>query len=150
MSPKPLFRLGQQLTGKVGVYRITKQVSEHIYFATYVRFLTGLLESILIGSDSDQQEDPVVVKSIERHWRLQNERDILQRFQGRTPSLRPLVDEIGDPGEPAAIILRYLDDDLTRASRKQRLTRQEIKYIANNVLEALRVLHEDGYVHTGM
>jgi hypothetical protein len=49
-----------------------------------------------------------------------------------------------DPAELPAIVLKYLDDDLTRASRKQRLTRQEIKYV---VLEVLQVLHED--VHTG-
>jgi len=90
-----------------------------------------------------------VVKSVEGHWRLHNERDILKRFQGRTPTLRPLLDEVEDPAEPPAIVLKYLDDDITRASRKQRLTRQEIKYVAKNVLEALYVLHEDGYVHTG-
>ena len=149
MSPKSPFRLGQQFTGNAGVYRITKQVSEYIHFATYVRFLTGVLETILTDSDSNQQEDAVVVKSVEGHWRLQNECDILRRFQSRTPSLRALVDEIEDPDEPVAIILKYLDDDVTRASRKQRLTRQEIKHIAKNVLEALQVLYEDGYVHTG-
>jgi hypothetical protein len=46
-------------------------------------------------------------------------------------------------------VLKYLDDNITRASRKQRLTRRKIKYVAKNVLEALKVLHEDGYVHTG-
>lgn len=100
-------------------------------------------------TNSNQQENPVVVKSVEGHWRLHNERDILKRFQGHTPTLRPLLDEIEDPAEPPAIILGYLDDDITRASRKQRLTRQEIKYVARMVLEALQVLHEDGYVHTG-
>ena len=58
------------------------------------------------------------------------------------------MDEIEDPGEPVAIILKYLDD-VTRASRRQRLTRQEIKHIAKNVLETLQVLYEDGYVHAG-
>jgi serine/threonine protein kinase len=100
-------------------------------------------------TNSNQQENPVVIKGVEGHWRLPNERDILKRFQARTPTLRPLLDEIEDPAEPPAIVLKYLDDDITRASRKQRLTRQEIKYVAKNVLEALQVLHEDGYVHTG-
>lgn len=90
-----------------------------------------------------------MVKSVEGHWRLHNERDVLKRFQEGTAALRPLLDEIVDPAEPPAIVLKYLDDDLTKASRKQRLTRSEIKYVAKNVLEALRVLHEDGYVHTG-
>jgi hypothetical protein len=72
----------------------------------------------------------VVVKSVAGHWRLHNERDVLKRFQARAPTLRPLLDEIEDPAEPSAIVLKYLDDDLTKASRKQRLTRQEIKYVA--------------------
>lgn len=90
-----------------------------------------------------------MVKSVQGHWRLHNERDILKRFQARAPTLRPLLDEIEDPAEPPAITLKYLDDDVTRASRKQRLTRQEIEFVAKNVLEALEVLHEDGYAHTG-
>jgi hypothetical protein len=92
----------------------------------------------------------VVVKSVEGHWRLHNERDVLKRFQARVPTLRPLMDEIEDPAEPPAIILKYRDYDLTRASQKQKLTRQEIIYVAKNVPEALQVLHEDGYTHTGI
>lgn len=88
------------------------------------------------------------MKSVEGHWRLQNERDVLNRYQNGCPNLQPLLDEIHDPAEPPAIILKYLDDDVTLASRKERLTRQEIKYVAK-VLEALQVLHEEGYVHTG-
>ncbi|RMD39624.1 hypothetical protein DV735_g5502, partial [Chaetothyriales sp. CBS 134920] len=112
MSSRSLFRLGQQLRGKASTYRITEQLSEFVYFAV------------------NQEEKRVVVKSVEGHWRLHNERDILKRFQRRTPNLRPLLDEIEDPAEPPAIVLKHLDDDLTRASRKQRLTRQEIKYVA--------------------
>lgn len=90
-----------------------------------------------------------MVKSVEGHFRLHNERDVLKRFQGRTPALRPLLDEIEDPAEPPAIVLKYLDDDVRKASRKHRLTRPEIKHVARNVLEALQVLHKDGYVHSG-
>jgi hypothetical protein len=43
-----------------------------------------------------------------------------------------------------------LDDDLLNASAAERLTRFEIKYAVRRTLEALKVLHEDGYVHTGM
>jgi serine/threonine protein kinase len=149
MPPRYLFRLGQHLRGKAGAYRITKQLSEFIYFAVYVPYRDRCSLPYLAITNSNQQEKPVVVKSVEGHWRLHNERDILKRFQARTPTLRPLLDEIEDPAEPPAIVLKYLDDDITRASRKQRLTRQEIKYVAKNVLEALQVLHEDGYVHTG-
>ncbi|RMZ83053.1 hypothetical protein DV738_g1432, partial [Chaetothyriales sp. CBS 135597] len=131
MTPRSLFRLGQQLKGKAGgTYRITEQLSEFVYFGV------------------NQEEKRVVVKSVEGHWRLHNERDILKRFQDRTPHLRPLLDEIEEPAEPPAIVLKHLDDDLTRASRKKPLTRQEIKYVARGVLEALKVFHEDGYVHT--
>ena len=90
-----------------------------------------------------------MIKSV-RHFRLGNERDVLKRFQTRTPSLRPLIDEIEDPPDPPAIVLKHLDDDLLNASATQRLTKLEIKCVTKKVLEALRVLHEDGYVHTGM
>ncbi|KAH9213715.1 putative serine/threonine protein kinase [Leptodontidium sp. 2 PMI_412] len=130
MSRRSLFQLGQHLRGKAGSYKVTKQLSEFIYFAV------------------NQEENLVVLKAVEGHWRLHNERDILKRFQGRSPTIRPLLDEIEHPVEPPAIVLQYLDDDLSKASRKQRLTRSEIKYVARNILEAIQVLHKDGYVHT--
>ncbi|OJJ71915.1 hypothetical protein ASPBRDRAFT_196048 [Aspergillus brasiliensis CBS 101740] len=130
MTTRSLFSLGERLIGKVGTYKVTPQISEFVYLAV------------------NQHKSPVVVKSVEGHWRLQNERDVLNRYQNRCPNLRPLLYEIHDPAEPPAIVLKYLDDDVTRASRKERLTRQEIKYVAKNVLEALQVLHEEGYVHT--
>ena len=99
--------------------------------------------------NSNLRQQTVVIKSV-RHFRLQNERDVLRRFQGRTPSLRPLLDEIEEPSDPPALVLKHLDDDLSSAAETQRLTRKEIKYVARRVLEALKVLHEDGYVHTGM
>jgi len=88
-----------------------------------------------------------VIKSI-RHFRLENERDVLKRFQARAPSLRPLIDEIEDPSDPRALVLKYLDDDVLRASAARKLTRPEVKFVIRNVLEALKVLHEDGYIHT--
>ncbi|KAL3417507.1 serine/threonine protein kinase [Phlyctema vagabunda] len=131
MATPALFHIGQQLRGRLGAYKIVKQVTGLVYIA------------------SNAQSQSVVVKTVEdRHWRLHNERDILHRFQHRTPTIRPLVDEIEDPADPPAIVLKYLDDDLTHASKKQRLTRPEIKYVARRVLEALSVLHEDGFVHT--
>ncbi|EHK97481.1 putative Sexual differentiation process protein isp4 [Glarea lozoyensis 74030] len=62
----------------------------------------------------------------------------------RTSALRPLIDEIQDQSVPPAIVLKYLDDDLMRASAAKRLTTLEIKQVAKRVLEALNVLHEDG------
>ncbi len=149
MSTGSLFRLGQHLRGKAGTYRITKQLSEFVHFAVYVLASLAVFDSYLEIINSNHEEILVVVKTVEGHWRLHNERDILKRFQDRAPTLRPLLDEIEDPVEPPAIILKYLDDDLSAASKKKRLTRPEIKYVARNILEALQVLHEDGYVQTG-
>lgn len=93
-----------------------------------------------------------MVKSV-HHFRLQTERDALRRFQAKTPHIRPLIEEIENSSNsftPPTIILRYLDDDILNASSFQRLTRPEVKFVARGVLEALAVLHADGFVHTGM
>jgi serine/threonine protein kinase len=90
-----------------------------------------------------------VIKSID-HFRLQNEQDILVRFQNRTPFLRPLLDEVENASTLPALVLRYLDDDILHASNSQRLTRLEVKYVAKRILEALAFLHREGFVHTGI
>lgn len=94
------------------------------------------------------KEETYIVKSIHNHWRLQNEASILKRYQGSTPSIRPLVDEIIEPSEPSSIVLKYLDTDLLKGSNKRRLSRSDIKKVAKAILLALRVLHQDGLVHT--
>ena len=84
-----------------------------------------------------------------RHFRIHNERDVLRQFQSqKTVTLRPLVDEIEDPADPPAIVLRHLDDDLLHAASVRKLNKLEIKYAAKRILEALDVLHCNGYVHT--
>jgi hypothetical protein len=80
---------------------------------------------------------------------VENERNALRRFRDRTPFIRPLIDEIEDPSEPPAIVLRHLEDNLLRASVKESLNRKELKYISRRILQALRALHEESYVHTG-
>lgn len=80
---------------------------------------------------------------------MENERDVLRRFQGRTPHLRPIIDEIEDPPKPTIIILKHLDEDLLKATKKKTLNRKELKSVSRCILEALKSLHEDGYVHTG-
>lgn len=90
----------------------------------------------------------MIVKSV-RHFRLQNERDVLQMFQGRSPFIRPLLDEILEPQDPPAIVLKRLDDHLLNAAAAKNLSNDEIKYVARRVLLALNTLHEDGFVHTG-
>jgi serine/threonine protein kinase len=96
----------------------------------------------------NQDKDNVVIKSV-HHFRLRNERDILLRLQSQTPLLRPLLDEIEDPPNPPALVLKYLEDDLLHASNTRRLTRPEVKYVTKKVLEALEVLHGHGFIHTG-
>ncbi|KAK4136882.1 kinase-like protein [Trichocladium antarcticum] len=96
----------------------------------------------------NRSDERCIVKSIRGHWRLRNEADVLTRYQAETPFLRPLVDEIREPADPPSIVLRYLDSDVLVESNKKRLSRPEIKQVARCVLEALRVLHRDGMVHT--
>lgn len=85
------------------------------------------------------------------HFRLQNEHDILRRFQNRTPYIRPLIDKVLDgSSDPTTLILQYLDDDILHASNSQRLTHPEVKYIAQRVLKALLILHDEGFVHTSV
>ncbi|KAF7953383.1 uncharacterized protein EAE97_000782 [Botrytis byssoidea] len=125
-----LLSIGQKLKGRTNTYTVSKKLYEFVFLA----------------QDSTKQN--VIVKSIRGHWRLQNEADVLKRFQSRAPSLRPLIDEIVDPIDPPTIVLKHLDDDLMTETYKKRLTKPELKFVARRVLEALQVLHEDGYVHT--
>jgi serine/threonine protein kinase len=96
-----------------------------------------------------QANESVVVKGVEGHPRVENERDVIKRFQHRSPYLRPLLDEIEEPSDPAIIVLKHLDSHLLTESIQKALTRNEIKYVSKRILEALKVLHDDGYVHTG-
>lgn len=91
-----------------------------------------------------------IVKSIPKHWRLQNEAKILKRYQDGVPHIRPLLDEISEPSEPSSIVLEYMESDLLTESNTDRLLRPEIKRVARATLEVLKVLHADGLVHTGI
>ncbi|KAL4922392.1 kinase-like domain-containing protein [Aspergillus aurantiobrunneus] len=115
----------------LGSYCVTKQLQETVW--------PGL----------SQNQEKVIVKSV-RHWRIQNERDILLRYQDRIPSFRPLLDEIEDASVPPTIVLKHLDGDALDASNRRRFTRPEVRYVAKGVLEAPATLHEDGFVHTGI
>lgn len=150
-----VFKIGESIGSKTGVYTLTKQLQECVWLATYGTFSPSsrvVVRCIQRSSrltaclcSSNQKKDKVVLKSI-RHFRLRNERDVLLRFQSKTPYIRPLLDEIEDP---PAIILRYLEDDLLQSSNRRRLSRSEVKFVARRVLEALEVLHSEGFVHTG-
>jgi serine/threonine protein kinase len=95
-------------------------------------------------------QELVVIKSVRDHPRVENERNVLRRFQHRTPYLRPLVDEIDDPSLPVTIVLKHMKGDLLDASIARTLNRRELRHVSRCVLEALKTLHEDGFVHTGM
>ncbi|KAK4034590.1 kinase-like domain-containing protein [Parachaetomium inaequale] len=116
MTTHVLLKAGEVLKSKTAAYTIGKQL----------------------------QGTTVILKSV-RHWRLQNERDILLRYQSKTSYMRPFLDEID---EPPALVLKHLDDDLLQASNAKTLTRHEFKFVARRVLEALDMLHQDGFVHT--
>lgn len=86
----------------------------------------------------------MVIKSV-NHSRLQRERNILMRFQQQTPRIRPLLDEV-DPDTPThALVMKWLNEDLST----RKLAGAQLKFVAKSILEALQVLHAEGYVHTG-
>ncbi|PTU24175.1 hypothetical protein P175DRAFT_0513207 [Aspergillus ochraceoroseus IBT 24754] len=70
----------------------------------------------------NQACETVVIKGVHGHPRVENERDVLKRFRRSATHLRPVIDET--------------------------LNRNELKYVARCILEALDILHTDGYVHT--
>lgn len=143
-----IFKLGQVVKGKLSKYIITKEIQETVWFAKWVHSVRIAVWCLPSSRDQANQQQ-VVIKSVRGHFRVKNERDVLQKFQGRTPYLRPLIDEIEELAEPTTIVLKYLDDNLQNASNKKTLNRKEIKYISKRILEALNTLHEDGFVHTG-
>jgi casein kinase II subunit alpha len=88
--------------------------------------------------------ETVIVKRAPK-YRLDNEREVFERFHGR-PCIRQLFDEIQDP---PSLVLKYLDDNLLNTSNSKSLERSDIKFVAKTVLEALELLHDAGYVYTG-
>jgi hypothetical protein len=144
-----IVNIGQTVRGKVGIYTILKQLNECIWLAKFVNSPNLSICVLVADRHSNQNQENVVVKSI-RHFRLQNERDVLLRFQSRSQFIRPLLDEVQTTQGLQSLVLRYLDNDILCASNTKRLTRLEVKYVAQRVLSALAVLHEDGFVHTGM
>lgn len=148
-----IFKVGRIFKGRLGAYTLTKQLQESVWVARYASYVHPAAKHALEPytrihpnrPSSNQEREAFIFKSV-RHWRLQNERDVLRRFQSRTPHVRPLVDEIEDP---PALVLKYLEDDALRGSNLKTLARYEVKFVARGVLEALSVLHGDGFVHTG-
>ena len=50
---------------------------------------------------------------------------------------------------PPSLVLEYLDDNLLDVCSRERLESSDVKVVASTVLEALAVLHGNGFVHTG-
>ncbi len=94
--------------------------------------------------DSSTEIETVIVKTAPS-YRLNNEWEVLERFQGQ-PCIRQLTDEIHDL---PSLLLKYFDDNLLNVSNSKRLERSDIKFVAKNILETLNAFHEVGYVHTG-
>jgi hypothetical protein len=131
-----LLNLKQIVTGKRSTYTILKE-------------LQRAADEGAVYLAHNQSKESCIVKSIRGHWRLQNEADILARYQPTTRFIRPLIDKIVDPLDPPSIVLKHLDSELRTESKRKRLTRPEIKQVAKCILEALLPLHKDGMVHTG-
>ncbi|EMD92570.1 hypothetical protein COCC4DRAFT_130390 [Bipolaris maydis ATCC 48331] len=58
-----------------------------------------------------------------------------------------LIDEINEPSIPTTIVLKHSQEDLLEASVAKKLNRRELKYMSRCVLEAIKTLHDDGFVH---
>jgi serine/threonine protein kinase len=140
-----LFTCGQLLRGSLGTYAITRELQSGVWLAKSVH----VSQRSCLTVCRNQLDVPVIIKSIKGHPRVANERDVLHRFQHRSACIRPLLDEIVEPDSPTTIVLKHLDDHLLSATIKKTLSSKEIKYVSKRILEALRVLHDDGYVHAG-
>ncbi|SPQ26059.1 a9c2453e-7cea-46bb-903b-02bfd9aa8072 [Thermothielavioides terrestris] len=121
--------IGHRLRGRLGTYTLTRQLYETVWLA------------------SNTQQEPVIIKAV-RHVRLENERQILKRFPDATVPFRALIDEIQEPQDPPALVLKHYDSHVGEVADKKGLSAREIRHVARRVLEALRVLHENGFVHT--
>lgn len=73
------------------------------------------------------------------------EREVLEIVRDRT-CIRQMIDNIESP---PSLVFEYLDDNLLDVCSRKRLEGSDAKVVARTVLEALAVLHEDGFVHTG-
>ncbi|PYH87919.1 kinase-like protein, partial [Aspergillus ellipticus CBS 707.79] len=123
---------GRILRGQHGFYTVTGQLRDRIWTAM------------------SENKEKVILKTTTAS-RLQTEKSALLYLQYKTPHVRPLVDDLsGESDLPPTLVLKQMDDDVLAASTTDQwpLWRPDIKYIAKGVLEALAVIHEEGWVHT--
>jgi serine/threonine protein kinase len=76
---------------------------------------------------------------------LSIERKVLEIVRDHT-CIRQMIDDIESP---PSLVLEYLDDNLLDVCSRKRLEGSDVKVVARTVLEALALLHDDGFVHTG-
>ncbi len=86
----------------------------------------------------------MVIKRAPPHL-LSIEREILEIVRDHT-CIRQMIDNIESP---SSLVLEYLDDNLLDVCSRRRLEGSDVKVVARTVLEALAMLHENGFVHTG-
>ena len=86
----------------------------------------------------------MVIKRAPPHL-LNIEREVLRTVQNHT-CIRQMIDNIESP---SSLVLEYLDDNLLDVCSRKRLQGLDVKIVARIVLEALAVLHENDFVHTG-
>ncbi|KAK3306268.1 kinase-like domain-containing protein [Chaetomium strumarium] len=130
-----LLSVGQGLRGRLSTYSIVKELHK-------------AADQGAVFLAMNQTSEKCIVRSIRGHWLLQNEAEVLKRYQDKTPFLRPLLDQIVEPSDPPSIVLKHLDTDLLTESNRKRLSCPEIKQVAKCVLQALQESHRDGVVHT--
>ena len=97
-----------------------------------------------LGSEDDNARQLVVIKRAPPHL-LTIEREILGIVRHHA-CFRQMIDYIESP---PSLVLEYLDDNLLDVCSRKRLEGSDVKIVAGMVLEALAVLHEEGFVHTG-
>lgn len=93
--PYHFFRLGKVLQGRLGKYTVTKEIQDTVWFVKGV-YEIGRHSSMrrLVKGYGNPAGETVVVKSVQGHPRVENERDVLKRFQNQNPHSGPLIDQI--------------------------------------------------------
>jgi casein kinase II subunit alpha len=62
-----------------------------------------------------------------------------------------MIDEIEVAlDESAAIVLRHYDCHIGEIAKEKGLSQQEARHVGSCVLQALRVMHAVGHIHTGL
>ena len=93
----------------------------------------------------DENQTTVILKTAPAK-RLEMESKLLKLLKNHS-SFRQVLDRLDNP---PVLVLEYLEKNLMEVAHQQRLSRPVIKCVAKGVLEALSVLHDRGFVHTGL